>query len=293
MKTTARLPFLAPCLALSLWACALDAGDPFATVEPSLEAALEVHEDELTADGYLKLASGYEVRFDAAALTVDEIRLIAGVAGSDVAVFDPANPPDGYSLCHGGHCHAEDGSLVDYATIEAELSGGAAPELTTALTLTFDGPLDLLAPAPIVPGCSSAAGLDGCGLGAVSLKRVELAASRLVIQGQVRDGQSPPRIEPRAFAIDLALPADGAGLFVHALDFTAERHGEETFALTMHLVLSGELLGEVDWTTETFDEAELLHEVSESSFAVGAGEVSHEGHDHDHDHDHDHGAEVT
>jgi len=40
--------------------------------------------------------------------------------------FDPADPPEGYGLCHNGHCHKDDGTLPTYEQIEAELAGDAA-----------------------------------------------------------------------------------------------------------------------------------------------------------------------
>ncbi|MEO1268057.1 MAG: FKBP-type peptidyl-prolyl cis-trans isomerase [Myxococcota bacterium] len=59
-------------------------------------------------------------------------------ADKDGPVFDPANPPKGYSRCHRGHCHHESGKVASYATIMKEMGattmvgGKAIPKMPAA-----------------------------------------------------------------------------------------------------------------------------------------------------------------
>ncbi len=48
-------------------------------------------------------------------------------------VFDPANPPPGWKLCHRNHCHNEDGRVASYQQVMAEIGatrivGGDVPK---------------------------------------------------------------------------------------------------------------------------------------------------------------------
>jgi hypothetical protein len=80
--------------------CAWEAGTPFATLEASLDARLEVPRDRDLGDGWQKLASGYELAIQQLEVEAGEIALLDPGAGA--RGFDPANPPPGYSLCHNG-----------------------------------------------------------------------------------------------------------------------------------------------------------------------------------------------
>ncbi|RAL25332.1 hypothetical protein DL240_03735 [Lujinxingia litoralis] len=93
--------------ALSLPACAFTDGSPWGRVLATLE---------------LSPPSGATLS-EVGISSVRLIREVDGQAGS--ADFDPANPPPGYSLCHNGHCHSDDGRLVDYASIASESGGGS------------------------------------------------------------------------------------------------------------------------------------------------------------------------
>ncbi len=85
---------------------------------------------------------------DGASLAVDRFELDVGdlelvsLIGADNVDFDPANPPAGYGLCHGGHCHRDDGALISYAEITAEMAGGGAA-LVTVATLPVGATVDL------------------------------------------------------------------------------------------------------------------------------------------------------
>lgn len=293
MRSRSLLPLFASAffavtsgLAASLSGCAMGDGDPFATVKPTLAAEIHFHEEDMTQDGWLALEEGGLLKVEQATLTVSEVRVLASSADSSVTAFDPAHPPEGYTLCHGGHCHATDGSVKSYAEIEAELLGGNASALSTALTLSAADPLNLLDEEAVALTCPDDE-RGACALDEVKLQRVELAAAHLFIAGQYRASEEAAAV-PVSLAIDLN--PEREGLFTHALSFKAKRTGKQTFRLDLGLEISCDVLGEIDWESASPDLAAFKHEFSESAFLLGDEEAE-EGHEHHHDHEHEHGDE--
>ncbi|MGM0557111.1 MAG: hypothetical protein ACQEVA_12080 [Myxococcota bacterium] len=113
-------------LAVLASACAMQDGEPWGWVEGGATASGSIVEE----GG----APGAQVTIDSASATLG-VRLVettSSSAGSG-ATFDPQSPPDGYGLCHNGHCHSDDGELVPYEDIRAELaSSGGTVERTVA-----------------------------------------------------------------------------------------------------------------------------------------------------------------
>ena len=68
-------------------------------------------------------AGNYVVALEDVAVGFDALSVVLAAQGA--AGFDPANPPEGYSLCHNGHCHSDSGALVDYEDIALEMAGGS------------------------------------------------------------------------------------------------------------------------------------------------------------------------
>ena len=277
---------LAALAAFSFAACAIGDGDPMAAVRPTLTAEIHFHEEDMNPDGWLILEEGGLLKIEQAVLTVGEVRVLASSSKSSVTAFDPANPPEGYSLCHGGHCHADDGSLVPYAEIEAALLGGDASAISTALTLSAPAPLNLLDEEAVSLTCPEDERGD-CALGEVTLQRVELAAARLTVSGQFRADETAV---PKAVSLDVALDPEAEGLFAHALSFTASRTGKKTFSLGLSLEISCDVFAEIDWESGEPDLSAFKHEFSESAFLLGDEEPE-EGHEHHHDHEHEHGGD--
>lgn len=281
MKRDRLLPLAALAIPLALSsACALGEGEPFATLRPTFAATFAREHDREAGDGYLRLVSGYEIKVEAASLEVAAIQILASAPGQDIAAFDPANPPEGYSNCHGGHCHASDGSTVDYADIEAERAGGEGSALELALALDLGAPVDLLAAGePIVLACHSPM-LAGCGLGEGTLRRVELAVSSLSFHLLVRDGQVPARAEPRDLDLSIDVASSGGGRFVHALELTAGRRGERSFDLPLVLELGAALFDAIDWSADEPDLHALIHALGHATFEAGARDHEEEAHAH-------------
>jgi hypothetical protein len=234
---------------LGIGGCAFGSGDAFADLSASLDAELIALPDRDVGEGWQKLSNDYEVRFTRAAIDVETIELLDAGGGEGTTAFDPANPPPGYSLCHNGHCHADDGRLVSYEEIAAELAGGgAAPSAVVSLTGADD--LDLLAGASIDLGCD-----PGCGLPGATIVRASLVPAQLAVEVSVRDGRDPPRLEDE-LVLRAELPAAGTDepvppSFDAAVDLPADREHEPDVSLALQIEASAALLDGVDMAALT------------------------------------------
>jgi hypothetical protein len=230
------------CLATA--GCTFDGGAWFAELQPQLAASYQPAADRNVDGRFQRLASGYEVALDRAELVVGALDLIAA-ASAGAGAFDPAHPPPGYSLCHNGHCHADDGRLVPYAAIEAELAGGgdaggAAPVLSLA-----GGGFNLLAPQAIALTCP-----EGCRLGRTHIVRVEANVTSVHLEGAVRSGPGAPQmLGERRFTVDL--PAAGApiGRLAGPLDLPADNRHPPQVDLQVAIALGPQLLDRLDWAS--------------------------------------------
>jgi hypothetical protein len=183
--------------------CAFGDGEPFGVVTAGLDARYLERDDREAGEGFQKLTNEFQVRLDEVSLTIDLIELV-DTGGGAAPSFDPANPPPGYSLCHGGHCHADDGRLVAYEDIAAELADGGEGA-RVALRLA-GAEADLLVAAVLPLSCE-----ESCVIGAGHLGQARLSASNLAIRGVVRDGLAEPRIVGElsfVASLDL-LPSEG------------------------------------------------------------------------------------
>ncbi|WP_164016943.1 hypothetical protein [Pyxidicoccus trucidator] len=249
-----RARLLLPLLLLS--GCALDAGEGFAVLEPTVSAGYTPLPSRDVGNGFQQLASDYQVRVDAAALGVSHVELLSaatggGGGGGGGGTFDPANPPPGYSLCHGGHCHRDDGALVDYEDIQAELDGGGGSSAVTLAALHVDAELDLLASETLTPECEPDCELPR---GTVSRARWDVTALRL--QGVVKDRRATPRFEgERPFRLDLAVEggeeAEPLMELSAPLDIPSDREHKPRVLLALALSLSPTVFDALDWAAAT------------------------------------------
>jgi len=104
--------------------------------------------------------------------------------GGSGGTFDPSNPPPGYSLCHNGHCHSDEGELVSYEEVEAEMKASGGTSTTTLGRWTTE--IDLQSGKRVrLPEIS----IDD----RTSIDRIRVETKNLVLQGTVeRDGESVP-----------------------------------------------------------------------------------------------------
>jgi len=70
--------------------------------------------------GELKTSGSELLQFDSVQVTIANVAFET-VAGNANSNFDPSNPPEGYTLCHNGHCHNTNDELISYDTIRLEM----------------------------------------------------------------------------------------------------------------------------------------------------------------------------
>lgn len=185
----------------SLTAC-LDDGLPWGTLEATMEASFDPSAGRLDDDGRLKTTQNYVVALDELTVAFDSFTLILAAGGA--ASFDPSNPPEGYSLCHNGHCHADSGELVDYEDIALEMAGASGGG---RFAVGLDGepwPLDSTAVAVSVTPCDPAP----CQLPKGDLASLELIVRSVDVKGTVYDtltGEAA-RLPEEGLALDVSAP---------------------------------------------------------------------------------------
>jgi hypothetical protein len=236
-------------LGLALGGCAWEPGQGFAVVEPTVRAAYEPLADRAAGDGYQRLSSDYQVRVDSASMKVPTIELISSASGPGGA-FNPANPPPGYTLCHGGHCHREDGALIPYEQVAAEMGGGGGS--SAVVTLPVGEPLNLLAPEVRAVDCE-----PGCALPETQVSQGRWGVESLHLEGTVRDGRVPPRIPgERRFRLDFTPAASSdepVAVLAGTVDLPSDRSTPPRAKLDLNLVLTAGLFDSLDWSTLTQD----------------------------------------
>ena len=225
--------------AVAAHGCALEPGEGFARLEPgTLRAAFEIGPARALAENRLLTDEGYRVELARCRLTVRDFELqsLDARSGGGDASFDPADPPDGYSLCHGGHCHAADGSLVSYDEVQARLAGGNAVWKPVA-RVTLGAELDLLAPS----ARALARWEPATDLPEVSIARAVLRLEELQCEGRV-EGDALPA----ARTLEVALPLSAANLHV-SLDQPISRDGPASLAPAVRLRIDGTLFDRIDF----------------------------------------------
>lgn len=246
-------------LALALLACAgctFGDGDPFGEVTAHIAARYEERADRDAGDGWQKLTSELEVKLSEMAITIDAVELV-DLGGAAAIAFDPANPPPGYSLCHNGHCHSDEGALVDYEDIVAEL-GGNSDAARTALVLT-GGNVDLLADQTLPLACTGA-----CMLGMGHVARVRVGISSVTIAGAVRDGLAEPRFEgEQPLALDLS-----GGVLEAPVDLPFDDDHEPKVAIALELALSATLFDAAIDATGAVDAAAVSTAFTENNLRI-------------------------
>jgi hypothetical protein len=224
--------------------CALDAGEGFAVLQPSLRAAYTSPPSREVGDGFQRLSSDFQVKLTTARMRLDRIELLGRSGGGGPTSFDPANPPPGYTICHNGHCDREDGAQVPYEEVEAELSGGGSAA-TTVATLPV-GAVDLLNPETRALECQ-----PDCELPRTTVSNGRWTLTALWLEGFVRDSRATPRFPgERSFRVDF--PATGAQaepamIITGALDVPSDRAHAPRVVLDLKLELTPASFDPVDW----------------------------------------------
>jgi hypothetical protein len=189
---------------VGLVGCTFEDGEPWGSADLALTARFEVPESRRTADGALKTANDY---------AIEDLRLELGLAAFSLAVtedadapagFDPADPPEGFTLCHNGHCHGPGGKLFSYGEVAAA-AGGAGTSGSSGVTADVDAPEGVRlettpTDVPLV-GCP-------CDLGRGRVTAASLALTGLRVRGTVRDLRPESRLSGASVSVDLTVPLD-------------------------------------------------------------------------------------
>lgn len=218
---------------LFLSACAFQPGNPWGWIEAEISTA--------------PIRSSGEVALDSSTVHLGEIRLLTpGTAGGEaIADFDPANPPPGYTLCHNGHCHTEDGRIVDYEDIIVPGSSAAEPRAVVVASIEAD----LHSPASVHRE-------DLKIIEQTSLSQAEVIVERLSLEGVLEDHEDS---RPLHITLNLA-----ALTFLAPIQLEVGRDQPEFQELHLRL----------DWPDELFeglDFSEALPESGTGAIRVHAG----------------------
>lgn len=198
-----------------LTACAFEPGAPWGRLEITPQLQWPDRPGRVTPEGHWETLAGYELRLDRVAVGIESASVVAraGAGAGESVVFDPASPPPGYSLCHNGHCHRDDGALVDYEDIQAELDAAAGNTGRTWVQEYNETPVDLLhGGAPQALTC-----MESCELprGELIVTRAQLNLSSLHVEARVFDVRLPNGEADITLAVPIAAsvsaPVDYAG----------------------------------------------------------------------------------
>ena len=231
---------------LSASGCTAEDGTGYGSIEQAtLAAQLIPGEARDLGNQTILTDQAYRVKLDKSALTFSGValeELTAQGGGGSGASFDPANPPPGYSLCHSGHCHHDDGRLVDYEDIEIELAGSGGAEFVAVVTLHHDAPLDLWSPARIPVRRFD----PSPELPQTTLRKVSARLARFTVAGSVAGGPAGTGIGDTAvpFSVDLDL---GDATHERLTSLVIDREAPGEFQVHIAFALNGTLFDDIDF----------------------------------------------
>lgn len=232
-------------LAALVMGCADGPGRGFATLERvELQLGLRVEPARTLGERGLLTDHYYELRLDQAEVRVSAVILEARSGSSGGAAgpvrFDPANPPPEYSLCHNGHCHHQDGRLVSYEVIEAELAGGGGVTTFELARLPAEVAVDLWArPEPLVLSDV----LPSRELPVAELSRVRVAVDEVTFVGTIGGGPVGNPLEGEQVPLRVVLPTPGA--LQAPLDLSIDADGPGAFALQLEATLGARVFDDI------------------------------------------------
>jgi hypothetical protein len=220
-------------------ACTFEDGTGFATVR-SAELRVSFEPGARGLEGAVLTNSGYQVRLDNFSAELESFELEELTSDARTS-FDPANPPPGYTLCHGGHCHAVDGRLIAYADVEAELADGG-PSLSAVATFPIGTTADLLA--------GELFELDAVEpsreLPRANLRKTALSIARVELSGSVSGGPANLDETPLSVTAPGARPTGPAELEI-------SRDGPAELRFDALLSVDGTLFDDIDWAALVMD----------------------------------------
>lgn len=237
------------CVAFVSSACGFTEGNPWglATFEVSGLLKTEGREGAGGEASHLKTSTDYGV--DLQELSLELVTVAIGVAKKGGAVsFDPAKPPEGYTLCHNGHCHATDGRLVDYEDIEVDVaSGSSSGEVKAEVGKTFSWPLTEAKERFRVAAVSDLSCVGGmpCDIPKGDYQLATVIVKNIHVKGKAYDTRSTKRISDKGVSFAIDLPGE---LTIKAPLKIARNVDKVDQAVRIELQLDAAFLDKIDYT---------------------------------------------
>lgn len=192
-KTTVEL--IALLITMSLAGCSFSDGQPWGELD-GRAGALSLETSKVSTE---------EVTLERATLNANIfLETVTTSSGGGGGAFDPSNPPPGYTLCHNGHCHSEDGELVSYEDVKANLnaSGGTSTSTVGQWTTTIDLQSGQMVRLPAIDISQR-----------TTIDRIKVEATNLVLEGDIESGDASVPLEAELGQFELG-STDGVSLQV-------------------------------------------------------------------------------
>lgn len=173
--------------------CGLKSGQGWTEIETHMTVSWDA-QGRFQSDNFLKTAKNYRIDIENFGLYIANLTYETSSANLS-NIFDPANPPPGYSLCHNGHCHADSGELVDYETIMLETDASTATSKSVVQIVDafveFDGSQEIAKQEIILGACNDLR--NTCEIGPDNMKSVAMNLQNLRLHARVYHDEKLPQ----------------------------------------------------------------------------------------------------
>lgn len=222
--------------------CGLGPGQGWTRVESEVQVVWDA-EERLDDAGQVKTSKSYLLDFSPVEVTVESVAF-ESVDGDEGASFDPGLPPEGYSLCHNGHCHNANDELIPYETIRLELGGNSSSSIWVTQAVDEAVQVDMgeerIQAKVLVGECDDLGGR--CEIGPSDLRSVRMSVrfGELVMRVY-----HPEKIAPEGIAFTLG-SLESISLRTY---FSAELGSDSkaTLALSIQLEMGPRIWDAIDW----------------------------------------------
>ncbi|MFT4704154.1 MAG: hypothetical protein ACI81R_001850 [Bradymonadia bacterium] len=242
----------------TLSGCAFSDGSPWAEWDAELDVTLDT-EGRGTMASFVT-SDDYEVAITSLSLNVVDVGLEVA-AGAESQSFDPSSPPEGYGLCHNGHCHADNGALVPYEEIRAELTGGGVDSVWFVRGVQTIVPIDEATTEVALADCDSQR--SACWLPRGEITRARARVDSLQVSGFVHDLRSTnPRLsEPLEFDISII---DAPVVFTTPVGERIGGRAEPAIYTQISLRVPASLFDDLPWQSSSELDERLAEALNES-----------------------------
>ena len=243
--------------------CDLGPGAGWTRVESDVHVAWEAA-GRLDDKGQLTTSKSYLIDFESLEIEIESIAFET-VEGAAETGFDPGNPPEGYSLCHNGHCHNANDELIPYETIRLEMGGASASSTWTTQTIeeTVQVKTDAEQSETNVPlgECDDLRGQ--CEIGPHDLRSVQINIRSAALNARVFHSEKLP-LEGSVFPISSSGPITLTTYFPVELGADSKA----TLALSIQLLLKPQIWDAIEW--EDFVQVNESPEISVGAILTDA-----------------------